>query len=279
MISLKPYNTYHIDAYARNVYFPNSIKDCIEIYQKHRSIVVLGNGSNVILARANYKETAFIIVGNNFANISIVSKGIYAQAGVLLKTLSLYTYQHCLSGLETFFDVPASVGGAMIMNTGAYGDQVYDCVAYVDILDLNTFKEQRIDKENIDHGYRYSMFKFKPCFVLGACFDLIPKAQTSIKTKMDNILAQRQAKLPHNPSAGSVFKRPEYDITVGEMVEKIGLKGYQIGGAQISKKHGGIIINAGKATGEDVLALVSLIQEKVSEAFDVQLFLEQIVID
>ena len=279
MISLKPYNTYHIDAYATEVYFPHSIKECIEAYQKHPKVVVLGNGSNVILAKTHYRDTAFIIIGDNFANISMVAEGVYAEAGALLKTLSLYAYKHCLSGVETFFDVPASVGGAMIMNTGAYGDQIYDCVAYVDILDLKSFTKQRIDKANIDYGYRYSMFKSMPCFILGACFDLVSKNQITIKHKMDDILAQRQAKLPYNPSAGSVFKRPKYHITVGEMVEKIGLKGYQIGGAQISKKHGGIIINTGNATGKDILALVAFIQQEVFEQFKVELCLEQIVIE
>lgn len=278
MFSLKPYNTYHIESFAKHVYFPQSIDEIIEIYKRHTRVIILGNGSNIILTQSVYEDVAFIVIKDQFKKISHVSKGIYAEAGVLLKELSLYAYEHGLSGVETFFDVPASIGGAMIMNTGAYGDEIYDHVRYVDILDRESFTQQRIDKADIDYGYRYSMFKTGAVIVLGACFDLSAKPQIEIKDKMDNILSQRQAKLPPEPSAGSVFKRPNYHITVGEMVEKIGLKGFQIGGAQISPKHGGVIINTGNATGQQILQLVEHIKQEVLMHYQVQLELEQILV-
>ncbi|MDA0911057.1 MAG: UDP-N-acetylmuramate dehydrogenase [Proteobacteria bacterium] len=271
MFSLKFYNTYHIESFAKHVYFPQSIDEIIGIYKRHAKVIILGNGSNIILTQSVYDDVAFIVIKEQFKKISHVSDGVYAEAGVLLKELSLYAYDHSLSGVETFFDVPASIGGA-------YGDEIYDHVRYVDILDSESFTQQRIDKANIDYGYRYSMFKTRPVIILGACFDLSPKPQIEIKDKMDNILSQRQAKLPHEPSAGSVFKRPNYHITVGEMVEKIGLKGFQIGGAQISPKHGGVIINTGNATGQQILQLVEHIKQEVLIHYQVQLELEQILV-
>ncbi|WP_119329514.1 UDP-N-acetylmuramate dehydrogenase [Cysteiniphilum halobium] len=278
MFSLKSYNTYHIESFAKHVYFPQSVNEIMEIYKRHTKVVVLGNGSNIILTQSVYENIAFIVIKDQFKRISEVKEGTYAEAGVLLKELSLYAYEHSLSGVETFFDVPASIGGAMIMNTGAYGDEIYDHVQYVDILDTQTFVQQRIDKADIDYGYRYSMFKKMPVIILGACFDLSIKPQAEIKTKMDDILLQRQAKLPYEPSAGSVFKRPNYHITVGEMVEKIGLKGFQIGGAQISPKHGGVIINTNNATGQHILELVEHIKKVVLEQYHVRLELEQILV-
>ena len=278
MYSLKAYNTYHLESFAQYIYFPKSLEEIIEIYKRYTKVVVLGNGSNIILTQVLYDKVAFIVIKDQFNNIFQVENGVYAEAGVLLKALSQYAYEHCSSGVETFFDVPASIGGAMIMNTSAYGDEIYDHVCYVDILDTQTFTKKRIHKEGIDYGYRYSMFKRMSVIILGTCFNLSEKSKIEIKAKMDNILSQRQAKLPQNPSAGSVFKRPNYHITVGEMVEKIGLKGFQIGGAQISPKHGGVIINTGDATGQNILQLVEHIQQEILRHYQVQLELEQILV-
>ena len=279
MHDLQAYNTYHIKAYAKYLYFPNTKAELISIYDKHKNIVTLGNGSNVILADENYIDTAFVVIKKGFNQITLSDEtSIYAQAGVLLKELSSFAYDHGLSGVETFFDVPASVGGAMIMNVGAYGDEIYDHVAYIDVYCLTTKQEKKFTKSQIDYGYRYSYFKNKPYIILGACFCLTDKSPCLIQEKMTNILAQRQSKLPQEPSAGSVFKRPNYHITVGEMLEKINLKGYQIGGAQISLKHGGIIINKANATGQDVLALINFIKVEVKRQYEVALELEQIAI-
>ncbi|WP_100551263.1 UDP-N-acetylmuramate dehydrogenase [Caedibacter taeniospiralis] len=278
MFSLKSYNTYQLESFARDVYFPTSVEEIFTIYKTHPRVAVLGNGSNIILSKPVYDEIAFIIIRDNFNKLYTTDEGIYAEAGCLLKPLSLYAYECGLSGVETFFDVPASVGGAMVMNTGAYGDEIYDHVLYVDVLNQSTGEKVTLAKKQIDFGYRYSMFKNSCFIVLGACFQFQPKEKTQIKAKMEAILAQRQAKLPQEPSAGSVFKRPNYPITVGEMVEKIGLKGYQIGGAQISPKHGGVIVNAGNARGEDVLSLIEHIKTEVLAHYQVELELEQIII-
>lgn len=278
MVSLKAYNTYHIDAYAEHVYSPKNIDEIIAVYQAHQRVIVLGNGSNIIFSKPHYDDVAFIVLGDNYSKIEVDGEYVTAQAGALLKDISLVAYDHALSGIETFFDVPASVGGAMIMNAGAYGDQIYDIVESVTVLNLERMQVESFSKSEINYGYRHTMFKEGGYCILEACFRFLPKDRLLIKDKMDNIYAQRLSKLPYEPSAGSVFKRPNYHITVGEMVEKIGLKGLTVGGAQISPKHGGIIINVGTATGKDVIHLIERIKAEVLEHYGVTLEPEQIII-
>ena len=265
-------------SFAKYLYSPASIAEIFELYTNHEDVVILGNGSNVILTKARYEETAFIVIKDDFKQIFQVDEGIYAQAGCLLKSLSMYAYKHFLSGIETFFDVPASVGGAMIMNTSAYGDEIYDHVVYVDVIDTKYLKHRRIYKPDINYGYRYSMFKNAHFIILGACFGFSSKPQVEIKKKMDTIVIKRQSKLPNEPSAGSVFKRPKYNITVGEMVENVGLKGFQIGGAKVSIKHGGVIVNIGNATGKDILQVIDHIKKSIMIHYQVELDLEQILV-
>ena len=287
MFPLKHYNTYNLNSFARYVYFPRSINEIIDVYKMHENkVIILGNGSNIIFRKFYYGSTAFIIVKDNLSKIFFLDKEegeIYAQAGCLLKTLSIFAYQHNMSGIETFYDIPASVGGAIVMNTGAYGDEIYDCILCVDVFDIKNFTRKRIFKSDISYGYRYSMFQSNKYFIFGAIFKLNTKTQLKIKEKMYYVLEKRKAKLPFEPSAGSVFKRPNkhthYDCkTVGQMVEKLGLKGFQVGGAKISEKHGGIIVNTGAACGTDILQLIKYIKEKVHSHYNIKLELEQIVI-
>lgn len=279
MVSLKPYNTYQIDATAKTVYFPDNIQQVQRIVKKHPDIIVLGNGSNVILKQTHYDQRAFMIFSDNFADVKIQGNQIIAQAGVRLETLARLAYRHGLSGLETFYDIPASIGGAMIMNTGAYGDQIYNVVDMVTFYDCQRQCIETRANQQIHYGYRYSMFQQADYIVLEVQLQLVPANQACIYDKMAEIMAQRKARLPYDPSAGSVFKRPDYHISVGEMVQSLGLKGYRIGGAQISPKHGGVIINAGGATGQDILDLIDFMKHSVQKAYGVELSLEQVIID
>ncbi|MFZ9035777.1 MAG: UDP-N-acetylmuramate dehydrogenase [Francisellaceae bacterium] len=278
MNSLKPYNTYAIEAYARDLYFPRTIDEISLIYKRHKQVIALGNGSNIILEKPYYEAPAFMVLTSHFHHYYLENHSLYAEAGCLLKTLSHHACEQGLSGLETFYDIPASIGGAMIMNTGAYGDEIYDHIQYVDVLCLKDQKRLHFPKSAIHYGYRHSMFKDNNYLVLGAAFTLTPKPMSDIRHKMDHILGQRLKKLPPEPSGGSVFKRPDYHISVGEMIEKLGLKGYRIGGAEISKKHGGVIVNVDHASGEDILALVTFMKDAIQQHYGVSLELEQIVI-
>ena len=137
MKSLKPYNTYNTQAYAKHVYFPQSIDEISKITRKHRRYCILGNGSNIILSKERYDDIAFIILRDLFSKIEKKDNTLTAQSGAKLKTLSQLAQDHELSGLETFYDIPASVGGSLVMNAGAYGDQIYDIVESVTYLDLD----------------------------------------------------------------------------------------------------------------------------------------------
>ncbi|MEY8766682.1 MULTISPECIES: UDP-N-acetylmuramate dehydrogenase [Francisella] len=278
-ISLEQYNTYRIKSYAKHVYFPNNEKELLEIVNRHNQVFFLGNGSNVIFSKEYYDDVAFVVFCENFNSFNIDDKCVKVQAGVLLQDLALATYEAGLSGIETFYDVPASVGGALIMNAGAYGDEIYTYVKSVTILDLKTKKIKKYLKDEIEYGYRYSMFKYlNDICILSAEFEFESKSKQEIKMKLDDIYSRRLLNLPQKPTAGSVFKRPQANMPVGVMVEELGLKGKQVGGAQISPKHGGIIVNNGHATGEDILRLIELIKREVLEHYSIELHEEQIVI-
>lgn len=279
-ISLEKYNTYRIKSFAKHVYFPSTEKELLEIVDKHEKLFFLGNGSNIIFSKEYYDdEIAFVIFCKNFNSFSIADCCVDIQSGALLQDLALATYQAGLSGIETFYDVPASLGGALIMNAGAYGDEIYTYVKSVRVLDLNKKEIVEYKKEDIDYGYRYSMFKNdNNICILSAKFEFEKKSQQAIKAKLDDIYSRRLSNLPQKPTAGSVFKRPQANMPVGVMVEELGLKGKIIGDAQISPKHGGIIVNNGNATGKDIIDLITFIKRTVLENYNIKLHEEQIVI-
>jgi UDP-N-acetylmuramate dehydrogenase len=244
-ISLEKYNSYRIKSYAKNVYFPSSENEIIDIAKKHQKLLFLGNGSNVIFSKEYYSdEIAFVILCEKFNRFEILGNNVTVQSGALLQDLALVTYQAGLSGIETFYDVPASIGGALIMNAGAYGDEIYTYVKNIKVLDLKTDQVKEYQKLDIDYDYRYSMFK------------------------NDTNICILSAE----------FKRPQANVPVGVMVQELGLKGRMVGDAQISPKHGGIIVNNGNAKGEDIIALIDYIKARILEHYDIKLHEEQIVI-
>ncbi|MBK2268218.1 UDP-N-acetylmuramate dehydrogenase [Francisella philomiragia] len=278
-ISLEQYNTYRIKSYAKHVYFPSNEQQLLEIINKHNQVFFLGNGSNIIFSKEYYDDVAFVVFCKNFNSYTIRGNCLDVQAGALLQDLALATYHAGLSGIETFYDVPASVGGALIMNAGAYGDEIYTYIKSVTVLDLEAKQIKKYFKEDIEYGYRYSMFKYlKNICILSAEFEFEPKSKQDIKAKLDDIYSRRLLNLPQKPTAGSVFKRPQANVPVGVMVEELGLKGKQIGGAQISLKHGGIIVNNDNATGQDILQLIEFIKQQILEHYNIELHEEQIVI-
>ncbi|MGQ4005634.1 UDP-N-acetylmuramate dehydrogenase [Francisellaceae bacterium CB300] len=279
-ISLEKYNTYRIRSFAKNVYFPNSEEEIVNIAKNHNQLFFLGNGSNVILSKEYYgDEIAFVVLCKNFNKFKILGNRLSVESGALLQDLALATYEVGLSGIETFYDVPASVGGALIMNAGAYGDEIYTFVKSVKVLDIKSCQIKEYQKAEIDYGYRYSMFKGdENICILSAEFEFEKKPKAEIKAKLDDIYSRRLANLPQKPTAGSVFKRPQANVPVGVMVEELGLKGKIIGDAQISPKHGGIIVNNGHATGADIIRLIDYIKAQILEHYNINLHEEQIVV-
>lgn len=275
---LKNYNSYRLHATCRKVYFPENEEEVVQFFKSETNYVLLGSGHNIILSKVHYDES-FLIMDNHFGAHTVENNIIEAEAGISMLEMSEIALDHGLSGIEVFYDIPSSLGGAVVMNAGASGEEIKDSLIRVRYLDLADMKIKEIPMEKIGFEYRNSFFqRNKDKIVLKAWLQLTPKPKEEIRLKMETIKTSRWAKQPKEyPNAGSVFKRPEGRF-VGPMLDELGLKGFTIGGAQVSEKHSGFIINSKNATGNDILSLIAHIQAKVHEKFDVDLIVEQRII-
>lgn len=276
--NLTNYNSYRLQATCKTAFFPENEQDVIDFYKKEEPFVLLGSGHNVILSKEHY-GTNFLIFNGNFDAVRVEKETIVAEAGVTMLQLSELALEHGLSGLEIFYDIPSSLGGAVVMNAGASGEEIKDVLVKVRYLDLADFQVKEINKEDISFEYRNSFFQRNTDkVVLKTWLKLHKKPQKVIKEKMESIKTQRWAKQPKEyPNAGSVFKRPK-GYYVGAMMDELGLKGFTVGGAKISEKHGGFIINFNQAKGQDILNIINEVKRQVWEKYQVDLEVEQRVI-
>lgn len=274
------YNSYRIKATCRNAYFPESESDVISFFKMNEPFVLLGSGHNVILSKTHY-DTNFLIFNGNFNNYEINNETgiIEAEAGITMLRLSELALESNLGGLEIFYDIPSSLGGAVVMNAGASGEEIKDLLVKVRYLDLADMEIKEIYQRDMGFEYRNSFFQRNTNnVILKAWIKLHHKDNLIIKEKMDTIKIQRWAKQPKEyPNAGSVFKRPK-GYYVGAIMDELQLKGFRIGGAKISEKHGGFIINYENATGTDILNLINHVKHKVLEKYGVDLEIEQRII-
>jgi UDP-N-acetylmuramate dehydrogenase len=278
---LSKYNSYRIKAMCKVAYFPESELDIISLYRKKNDYVLLGSGHNVIMSKPYYDDD-FLIFNGNFAGVAMDENDesiIIAESGITMQALSELAHSKGLSGLEVFYDIPSSLGGAVVMNAGASGEEVKDVLIKVRYLDLEDMKVKEIFREEIGFEYRNGFFqRHKDKVVLKAWLKLALKNESEILAKMTTIKAARWNKQPRDlPNAGSVFKRPK-GYYVGAMIDELGLRGLRKGGAMVSLKHSGFIVNCGAATGEDILGLIMEIKEKVMLRFNVDLEVEQRII-
>lgn len=231
---------------------------------------IIGNGSNILAPDRGFDG---VVIKPTFNQILENGNFIYADAGASLSAVLAFAKKRGLGGLEWAAGIPATVGGAVYMNAGAYGCQMSDVTMSVDIL----YKGQVINMESskLKFDYRTSIFHSKRDWaILGAYFYLTPRPEAEIERLMRENIKKRRTKQPIEPSAGSSFKRPRPDFYVGAAIEEIGLKGKQIGGARISEKHAGFIVNMGGAKCADVLKLSRLIQKEVYTRYGEKLELE-----
>jgi len=277
---LTKYNSYNIKAFCKTAFFPTSEDDLYYIYTHNTSVkkIILGNGNNIILSK-NWYEDEFIILNECFENTNVVSNIVVAEAGATMLKLSKKALDHSLSGFEIFYDIPSSVGGAVVMNAGTSGEEIKDLIIKVHYLNLADMQIKEITRDEIGFEYRNSFFqKNTDNIVLKAWFKLTKGNPKDIKNKMEDIKQIRWSKQPREyPNCGSVFKRPK-GCFVGPMIEELGLKGYSIGGAKISEKHAGFIINFNNATGKNILELIINVKEKVKAAYGIDLEVEQRII-
>ena len=224
-------------------------------------VMILGNGSNLLVSD-NGIEGAVITLDGDFKEITVDGDTITSGAGAKLSRLCSVALENSLTGLEFAYGIPGSVGGAMYMNAGAYGGEMKDVALSVTALTPDG-EIREVPAEDLQLGYRTSVFKTNGDIILFSKYKLEQGDQAAIKAKMDDVMDRRKTKQPLEfPSAGSVFKRPE-GAFAGTLIEQCGLKGKTVGGAQVSEKHAGFIINIGGATCDDVMGLVKLVQDTV----------------
>lgn len=233
-------------------------------------LFVLGNGSNLLVSDKGIRGMV-LRMGRQFCDIGHAEDGsILCGAGVRLSVLCSYALEHSLTGLEFAWGIPGSVGGAAFMNAGAYGGEMKDVVTACEHVSLNGVSTA-FTGEALEFGYRRSAYSNGGFIITGVELHLEKGDKAAIKAKMDDLMGRRKDKQPLEfPSAGSVFKRPT-GYFAGGLIEQCGLKGARVGGAQVSPKHAGFIVNAGGATCEDVLALIEKIQKTVKEETGVTL--------
>lgn len=232
------------------------------------SYTLIGNGSNLLVSDEGI-EGVVISFGTQLAEVEVQDHKIKAQAGILLSRLASFAAANSLSGLEFASGIPGTLGGAIAMNAGAYGGEMKDVVESVEVLEAGEIKTY--SKDEMGFAYRHSRVLSDDMIVLSVTLSLERGEKAAILASMKELNAKRVEKQPLNfPSAGSTFKRPE-GYFAGKLIEDAGLRGYSVGGAQVSEKHCGFVVNTGDATASDIYRLILNVQEKVKEQFGVTL--------
>ncbi|MFW6119540.1 MAG: UDP-N-acetylmuramate dehydrogenase [Petrotogales bacterium] len=270
--SLKAHTTIGIGGPTSVFVAPSTEETLIDIINYLRNLHIkyriLGRGSNVI---PDDEANDLIISSCNIHQIEYLSSGIVVNAGFSINKLILELAEHELSGFEFLSGLPGTVGGALYMNAGAFGREIGDFFESARVIDKKG-KIITVKKEDITFSYRNSTFRKRNYTILEATFSLNKDSKTKIEKRSDSVIKQRMNKQPVGwKSAGSIFKRPNSGFSVGFAIDKLGLKGIRFGGAEVSKKHAGFIINKGNATQNDVKQLIDFLKEKIEYHFDVSL--------
>ena len=239
------------------------------LHNQQIPFMVIGNGSNLLVSDDGV-EGVVVSLGKKAANITVDGEKITVDAGAMLSSVANKAADAGLTGLEFASGIPGSIGGAVYMNAGAYGGEIKDVLESVDVL-TSDYQLVTMSVDELELSYRHSRLMENGGIVLGATIKLQPGDKDTIKETIANIRDQRVAKQPLNfPSAGSTFKRPE-GYFAGKLIDDAGLRGYTVGGAQVSEKHCGFVVNKGNATAADVLQLMHDVDEKVFDLFGVHL--------
>mgnify|MGYP000733546499 FL=1 len=278
---MSKYTTMRVGGPCDCIVFPDEISKIKEVidFCKNENITffVIGNGSN-LLVKDEGIHGVVIKLGHRFGKIELDGEYILSYAGATMPTLSQLAKKNSLKGLEFACGIPGTIGGGVKMNAGAYGSQISDILYEVTYMDEKE-EIKTIKNKDCSFGYRKSIFTINPNYViLSAKFKLERGNIDEIENKMKENSLARKAKQPlEYPNFGSVFKRPE-GYFVGKLVDDAGLRGYKIGGAQVSTKHTGFIVNVDNATCKDVLDLIGYVQTTVYNKFNVKLTPEVIII-
>lgn len=272
-VSMKNYTSFKVGGPAELFLSPEDAGQTAKLVRfcekEEIPVFVLGKGSNLLVSDRGIKG-AVIYTGKQ-CGISLVDENtVRAQSGASLAQLCTFALENSLSGLEFAYGIPGTVGGAVFMNAGAYGGEMKDVLLNSEYVSTDGTSGE-LDNEAMELSYRHSAYENSNLVITAASVRLAPADRNEIKSTMNDILARRKEKQPlEYPSAGSTFKRPEGNFA-GALIEQCGLKGVSVGGAQVSEKHAGFIINRGGATAADILSLIKHVQVRVKAQTGVSL--------
>lgn len=267
---LKKHTTMRVGGNAKYIFFPKNAKDLKTIIDycntNNEKYIVIGNGSNVIFTDEGF-DGIVIKIFSMMSNFSVEGNVIKAEAGCILSKLAVAARDNSLTGMEFAAGIPGTLGGAVVMNAGAYGGEMKDIIDYVDVLSCDGVIK-RYSNEEMKFGYRKSIID-EDKIVIGAGLKLSSGNKDEITETMLELKEKRTSKQPlEYPSSGSTFKRPD-GYFAAKLIEDAGLKGYRVGGAMVSPKHSGFVINYDNATSSDVLKLIEDVKKIVNEKFGV----------
>ena len=269
MADMKKYTSFKIGGCADLLAEPENVSQLRAVLKVLKDVphIIIGNGTNLLFGDGGYRGVV-LRLGNRFARVRVEGNRIYADAGASLAAVSRAAMEAGLAGLAPLSGIPATVGGAVIMNAGAYGGEMADVIETVTYMTPDGEAG-----ESSDHGfsYRHSTYMEKDRIITGAVFKLSKGDSEEIKREMEALSVRRREKQPLNlPSAGSAFKRPKEGFAA-KMIDEAGLRGFSVGGAAVSEKHAGFVVNTGNASADDVRKLLLAVQKKVEEAYGVVL--------
>jgi UDP-N-acetylmuramate dehydrogenase len=272
-VLLSEYSTFRIGGIARYLIEVDNAEDLKKVIQKalelNLQFIVIGGGSNILFSSKGYNGLVIVFKSNNTFSINdnLIEVDASVSLNYLINKLNNYT------GLEWAVGIPGTVAGAINGNAGAFGGEMSELIKQVKVLEVkdNQIIEKNFSKEDCKFSYRNSIFKNNSNLIIAsAILELKKDSEENVKQKIKNNLSKRMSKQPKGFSIGSIFKNGE-DFSAGELIEKAGLKGLQIGDAKISDEHANFIINLGKATSDDVLELIKIIKKEVKEKFSIDL--------
>lgn len=271
--SMSKYTTFRVGGEAEciiMIYAEEELAKLIPyLNQIEQEFFILGNGSNLLVGDKGYKGI-IVKLGGPMEEIDVEGAHIVARAGALLSKVAATARANSLTGMEFAAGIPGSIGGAIVMNAGAYDSEMKQIVESVRVMDRNG-QIMTLDNDTMEFGYRTSIIKNRPFIVLEAALRLTKGDEEQIGARMQELAGLRQSKQPlEYPSAGSTFKRPD-GYYAGKLIMDAGLRGYRIGGAQVSEKHCGFVVNRGNAAAADIREVMEEVQERVKEKFHVTL--------
>lgn len=278
--SLKGYTSFKIGGVCDGVIVLDSEEACCKLPMKCRSegipFYIFGKGSNLIVSDGKISGIVFVF-GEKLSDINVSGNIVSAGAGASFTRLAVRAAENSLSGLEFAYGIPGSVGGAVYMNAGAYGGETKDVIRSVRAV-CPDGAVREFGSDELEMSYRKSIFSGSDMIIISADFALQSGEKSEIKAKMDDLMSRRREKQPlEYPSAGSTFKRPEGSYA-SLLIDQCGLKGRSVGGAEVSTKHAGFIVNKGGAAYSDLMQLIDIVKKEVYEKTGYTLECEPVII-